>query len=127
MNRRFPPPWTFEEANNACFVIKGANGLAVSYAYFESEPGRRSAANLTTKDEARRSPSKLDVLRSRIADARGIIDAHQALLEKLRKNGEPTNEAEAALRTHMSALMQLLGHEERLRLEARAKKRETKK
>jgi hypothetical protein len=30
MNRRFPPPWTFEEADNACFVVKDANGLAVS-------------------------------------------------------------------------------------------------
>jgi hypothetical protein len=28
---RFTPPWTFEEANNVCFVIKDANGFAVSY------------------------------------------------------------------------------------------------
>jgi hypothetical protein len=28
--RRFPPPWTFEEANNICFIVKDANGLAVS-------------------------------------------------------------------------------------------------
>jgi hypothetical protein len=52
-DRRFSPPWTFEEGNNACFVVKDANGFAVSY-YFESEPGRRTAANLMTKDEARR-------------------------------------------------------------------------
>jgi hypothetical protein len=52
--RRFPPPWTFEEANNACFVVKDANGLSLSYVYFESEPGRRTAANLLTRDEARR-------------------------------------------------------------------------
>jgi hypothetical protein len=52
--RRFPPPWTFEEANNACFIVKDANGLAVSYVYFEDEPGRRAAANLMTKDGARR-------------------------------------------------------------------------
>jgi hypothetical protein len=26
----FPPPWTFEEASNACFIVKDANGLAVS-------------------------------------------------------------------------------------------------
>jgi hypothetical protein len=31
--RRFPLPWTFEEANNACFIVKDANGLAVSYVY----------------------------------------------------------------------------------------------
>ena len=46
--RRFPPPWTFEEANNACFVVKDANGFAVSYVYYECEPGRRTAANLIT-------------------------------------------------------------------------------
>jgi hypothetical protein len=40
-SRRFPPPWTFEEANNACFIVKDANGFAVS-----DEPGRRAAANL---------------------------------------------------------------------------------
>lgn len=51
---RFPPPWTVEESNNACFVVKDANGFAVSFVYFESEPGRRTAANLMTKDEARR-------------------------------------------------------------------------
>jgi hypothetical protein len=33
--RRFPPPWTFEEANNACFIVKDANGFEVSYVYFE--------------------------------------------------------------------------------------------
>jgi hypothetical protein len=27
-NRRFPPPWTVEEANNACFVVKDVNGFA---------------------------------------------------------------------------------------------------
>jgi hypothetical protein len=50
--RRFPPPWMFEEANNACFIVKDANGVAVSYVYFEDEPGRRAAANLMAKDEA---------------------------------------------------------------------------
>jgi hypothetical protein len=28
--RRFPPPWTFEEANHACFIIRDANGQALS-------------------------------------------------------------------------------------------------
>jgi hypothetical protein len=28
-DRRFPPPWTFEEANNACFIVKDGNGAHV--------------------------------------------------------------------------------------------------
>ncbi len=52
--RRFPPPWTIEENNNACFIVRDKNGQALGYFYFEDEPGRRSAAKLLTKDEARR-------------------------------------------------------------------------
>jgi hypothetical protein len=51
--RHFPPPWTAEETE-ACFVVKDRSGQALSYVYFEREPGRRTAANLLTKDEARR-------------------------------------------------------------------------
>jgi hypothetical protein len=48
----FPPPWTIEEHNRACFIVKDAGGQALAYFYFEDEPGRRSAANLLTRDEA---------------------------------------------------------------------------
>jgi hypothetical protein len=51
--RRFPPPWTDEELD-ACFVVKDNAGQQLAYIYFEDEPGRRSAAKLLTKDEARR-------------------------------------------------------------------------
>jgi len=50
---RFPPPWSVEELN-ACFVVRDDNGQKLAYVYFEDEPGRRSAANLLTRDEARR-------------------------------------------------------------------------
>ena len=51
--RRFPPPWTVEE-QAACFVVRDHSGQALAYVYFENEPGRRSAAKLLTRDEARR-------------------------------------------------------------------------
>ena len=52
---RFLPPWTIEENNNACFIVRDATGQALGYFYFEDEPGRRSAAKLLTRDEARRN------------------------------------------------------------------------
>ena len=52
--RRFPPPWTIDEMNNACFIVRDKNGQQLGYFYYEQEPGRRTAANLLTRDEARR-------------------------------------------------------------------------
>jgi hypothetical protein len=34
--------------------VKDASGVAVAYVYYEEERGWRTAANLTTRDEARR-------------------------------------------------------------------------
>ncbi len=51
--RCFPPPWTIDD-DGACFIVKDKNEQALAYVYYEEEPGWRSAANLLTRDEARR-------------------------------------------------------------------------
>ena len=85
--RRFPPPWDTEEANASCFIVKDNNGQALAYVYFESDPGRRTAANLLTRDEARRiaaNIAKLPALPSKKPGLQGeIIDEISKALERL--------------------------------------------
>ena len=58
MTRRFPALWSVEE-QPACFVVRDHSGQQLAYVYFEDEPGRRSAAKLFSKDEARRIAVKI--------------------------------------------------------------------
>jgi hypothetical protein len=51
--RCFSPPWMIEE-HTKNFIVRDATGQALAYFYFEEEPGRRWAAKLLTRDEARR-------------------------------------------------------------------------
>jgi hypothetical protein len=51
--RRFPPPWTVEDID-AAYVVRDRDGQALAYVCYESEPGRRSAAKLLEREEARR-------------------------------------------------------------------------
>jgi hypothetical protein len=43
-----------EEYRGIYYVIRDANNFAVADVYFENESGRRAAANLMSKDEARK-------------------------------------------------------------------------
>jgi hypothetical protein len=60
-DRRFPPPWSSEE-HLAYFVVRDGNGQRLAYCYYENKPGRRSAAKLLTKDEARRIAANIAML-----------------------------------------------------------------
>jgi hypothetical protein len=51
-------------------LLRDANNFAVGYVYFEQEPGRRAAANLMSKDEARK-------IANGIAKLAELLDAHQ--------------------------------------------------
>jgi hypothetical protein len=65
-SRGFPAPWSVEE-QSTCFTVQDANGQKLGYFYFEEEPGRRSAAKLLTKDEARRIAAASDTALARHA------------------------------------------------------------
>jgi hypothetical protein len=65
---RFPAPWTVEDHNDACFIVKDKDGHALAYVYYEEEPGR-SVANLMTKDEARRICGELRQAAGAVAQA----------------------------------------------------------
>jgi len=61
---------TIKGRNNAYFVVSEASGQKLGYFDFEEEPGRRSAAKLLTKDEARRIAADVAKLPERIAQGR---------------------------------------------------------
>jgi hypothetical protein len=74
--RRFPPPWTVEETQ-PCFIVRDHNGQALAFAYFDDEPGRRTAAGSLTRDEARpiaAGTARLpELLRAEQPDANALV------------------------------------------------------
>jgi len=58
--RRFPSRSAELQPNH--HVVRDANKQQLAYVYYENEPGRRSAAKLLTKDEARRIASNIGKL-----------------------------------------------------------------
>jgi DNA-binding LacI/PurR family transcriptional regulator len=75
--RRFPPPWSVEE-QEACFVVRDHDGQQLAYVYFEDEPGRRSAAKLLERDEARRIAVKSRDDEKSTSDRHGYQATHRS-------------------------------------------------
>ena len=57
--RRFRPPWTVEDHNDACFIVRDKDGQALGYFYFEDEPvgARRPSCSPGTRPAAWRRTS----------------------------------------------------------------------
>ena len=72
--RRFPPPWTVVELDEA-FRINDATGFAVAYTYFEASADRRSVSGRMTKEEARR----IAVSIAAIPELRAALRDHEKL------------------------------------------------
>jgi len=54
--------------------VRDANGQALSYIYYESEPGRRSAAKLLTRDEAWRIAANIAKRSSQLCPCREFFE-----------------------------------------------------
>ena len=82
--RLFPPPWSAEVTPN-CFIVRDVNGQALSYVYYESEPGRRfsretahqrrGAADCGQYREAARAVTAQDLRHGLPYDGRGDVGA----------------------------------------------------
>ena len=60
-----------------CFIVRDGKGQALTYVYFEEEPGRRAAAKLLTRDEARRIAANVAEVWPSHPRPREFIVAHE--------------------------------------------------
>jgi len=51
--RRFPPPWSVDEMNDACFIVRDANGRRSAISISRMSRAHVQRRILLTKDEAR--------------------------------------------------------------------------
>jgi len=83
---RFRPPWDIED-NGTCFIIRDNNGQALSYVYYEQEPGRRAAAEILTRDEARRIAINIAKLPELVAKMKRAAEAAATKAPEQRRPG----------------------------------------
>jgi hypothetical protein len=65
--------------------VRDANRQQFAYVYFENEPGRRSAAKLLSKDEAKRESPEAAQLLKRILGVSKYDPDPMAALEKVKR------------------------------------------
>src|SRR3984957_4189824 len=80
-SRRFPPPWTVEDHNDACFIVKDRNGYALAYFYYEEESGRRgfSRRGSLLRSGGRFAGPEHDDFR---ADRRAVVEIDDVLVRQ---------------------------------------------